>query len=174
MWVVVVTIVGWWLWQQMTPEPSQVAVVPPTGETRAEILADYCASEGLKLEQSIAYADSTSDLPMLEAVGFLLLAALLLVANTIRLAAFARRKEIGIMRLVGASTLYIALPFLLEALVTAVVRVGRKFPANCAAKMLDVGRGPTADGRASVRASVPLHGPRCGCAPDRVRRPANN
>ncbi len=54
---------------------------------------------------------------------FLVLAALLLVANTIRLAAFARRKEIGIMRLVGASTLYIALPFLLEALVTAVIGV---------------------------------------------------
>ena len=53
----------------------------------------------------------------------LVVAALLLVANTIRLAAFARRKEIGIMRLVGASTLYIALPFLLEALVTAVVGV---------------------------------------------------
>ncbi len=55
--------------------------------------------------------------------AFLVFAALLLVANTIRLAAFARRKEIGIMRLVGASTLYIALPFLLEALVTAVVGV---------------------------------------------------
>ena len=54
---------------------------------------------------------------------FLVVAALLLVANTIRLAAFARRKEIGIMRLVGASTLYIALPFLLEALVTAVIGV---------------------------------------------------
>ena len=55
--------------------------------------------------------------------GFLVFAALLLVANTIRLAAFARRKEIGIMRLVGASTLYIALPFLLEALVTALIGV---------------------------------------------------
>lgn len=55
--------------------------------------------------------------------AFLVLAALLLVANTIRLAAFARRKEIGIMRLVGASTLYIALPFLLEALVTAVIGI---------------------------------------------------
>jgi cell division transport system permease protein len=54
---------------------------------------------------------------------FLGVAALLLVANTIRLAAFARRKEIAIMRLVGASTLYIALPFLLEALVTAVIGV---------------------------------------------------
>ena len=55
--------------------------------------------------------------------AFLVVAALLLVGNTIRLAAFARRKEIGIMRLVGASTLYIALPFLLEALVTAVFGV---------------------------------------------------
>jgi cell division transport system permease protein len=59
----------------------------------------------------------------LAVAGFLVLAALLLVANTIRLAAFARRKEIGIMRLVGASTLYITLPFLLEALVTAVISV---------------------------------------------------
>lgn len=55
--------------------------------------------------------------------AFLVFAALLLVGNTIRLAAFARRREIGIMRLVGASTLYIALPFLLEALVTAMIGV---------------------------------------------------
>jgi cell division transport system permease protein len=54
----------------------------------------------------------------------LVIAALLLVGNTIRLAAFARRREIGIMRLVGASTLYIALPFLMEALVTAALGVG--------------------------------------------------
>ena len=55
--------------------------------------------------------------------GFLLFAAILQVGNTIRLAAFARRKEIGIMRLVGASSLYIQLPFLLEALFAAVVGV---------------------------------------------------
>ncbi|MEZ5096821.1 MAG: FtsX-like permease family protein [Nocardioides sp.] len=53
---------------------------------------------------------------------FLVLAALLLVGNTIRLAALARRREIGIMRLV-APPLYIALPFLLEALVTAAAGV---------------------------------------------------
>jgi cell division transport system permease protein len=56
--------------------------------------------------------------------AFLVGAALLLVANTIRLAAFARRREIGIMRLVGASRLYITLPFLMEAVVTAVVAFG--------------------------------------------------
>jgi cell division transport system permease protein len=55
--------------------------------------------------------------------GCLLFAAILQVGNTIRLAAFARRKEIGIMRLVGASSLYIQLPFLLEALVAAVLGV---------------------------------------------------
>ncbi len=55
--------------------------------------------------------------------AFLVLAAILQVGNTIRLAAFARRKEIGIMRLVGASSLYVQLPFLLEALFAAVVGV---------------------------------------------------
>ena len=55
--------------------------------------------------------------------GFLLVAAILQVGNTIRLAAFARRREIGIMRLVGASSLYIQLPFLLEALFAALLGV---------------------------------------------------
>jgi cell division transport system permease protein len=55
--------------------------------------------------------------------AFLLAAAVLQVGNTIRLAAFARRKEIGIMRLVGASNLYISLPFLMETLVAALVGV---------------------------------------------------
>lgn len=55
--------------------------------------------------------------------AFLLAAAVLQVGNTIRLAAFARRKEIGIMRLVGASNLYISLPFLLETLVAALIGV---------------------------------------------------
>jgi len=43
-----------------------------------------------------------------------LLAAVLLISNTIRVSAFSRRRETGIMRLVGASNLYIQLPFLLE------------------------------------------------------------
>ena len=56
--------------------------------------------------------------------AFLVLAAILQVGNTIRLAAYARRREIGIMRLVGASTLYIQLPFLMEMLVAALIGVG--------------------------------------------------
>jgi HAD superfamily hydrolase (TIGR01490 family) len=66
---------------------GNLSVVPPTGETRAQILADYCEAEGLKLEESIAYADSTSDLPMLEAVGFPVA-----VNPETRLAAIARKR----------------------------------------------------------------------------------
>jgi cell division transport system permease protein len=60
----------------------------------------------------------------LVASGLLLFAAALQIANTIRLATFARRREIGIMRLVGASNLYITLPFLLEAVLSALVGAG--------------------------------------------------
>ncbi len=44
--------------------------IPPTGEARASILAKYAFEHSLELSESIAYADSTSDLPMLEAVGY--------------------------------------------------------------------------------------------------------
>ncbi|CAI9410929.1 permease-like cell division protein FtsX [Aestuariimicrobium sp. T2.26MG-19.2B] len=53
--------------------------------------------------------------------GLLLLAAWVQIANTIRMAAFARRRELGIMRLVGASNWYIMMPFLLESLLTGVI-----------------------------------------------------
>jgi cell division transport system permease protein len=51
---------------------------------------------------------------------FLLAAAVLLVANTIRLSAFNRRRETSIMRLVGASNFYLQLPFLVEGMIAAV------------------------------------------------------
>src|SRR5215813_7992270 len=43
--------------------------------------------------------------------------AILLVANTIRLSAFNRRRETSIMRLVGASNFYVQLPFLVEGVI---------------------------------------------------------
>jgi cell division transport system permease protein len=51
----------------------------------------------------------------------LVVAAILLVANTIRLSAFNRRRETGIMRLVGASNFYIQLPFLLEGVIAGLL-----------------------------------------------------
>ncbi|HXQ76016.1 MAG TPA: HAD-IB family phosphatase [Acidimicrobiales bacterium] len=60
---------------------------PPTGEARALVLAQYAADSGLDLGQSVAYADSTSDLPLLECVGFPVA-----VNPEARLAAVARRR----------------------------------------------------------------------------------
>ncbi len=44
--------------------------VPPTGEVRAQALRDYADANGFDLGESVAYADSSSDLPLLDAVGF--------------------------------------------------------------------------------------------------------
>src|SRR5258708_21336961 len=52
---------------------------------------------------------------------FQMFAAIMLVANTVRLSAFNRRRETGIMRLVGASNLYIQLPFILEGAIAGLV-----------------------------------------------------
>ena len=49
----------------------------------------------------------------------MLVVTVLLIVNTMRVAAFSRRRETSIMRLVGASNFYIQLPFLLEAAVAA-------------------------------------------------------
>ncbi len=49
----------------------------------------------------------------------MLVVTVLLIVNTMRVAAFSRRRETGIMRLVGASNFYIQLPFLLEAAIAA-------------------------------------------------------
>ena len=49
---------------------GRMTAVPPTGEARYQALADHAEVHGLDLRESVAYADSASDLPMLEAVGF--------------------------------------------------------------------------------------------------------
>jgi cell division transport system permease protein len=51
----------------------------------------------------------------------MLASAIALVANTLRMGMFARRKEIGIMRLVGATNWRIRVPFLIEGLVEALI-----------------------------------------------------
>src|SRR5437764_9807814 len=60
---------------RMAPAPDgtwtgELTDAPPTGEARAMLMQEYAEAEGLKLEEAVAYADSASDLPMLEAVGF--------------------------------------------------------------------------------------------------------
>jgi HAD superfamily hydrolase (TIGR01490 family) len=49
---------------------GQMVDVPPTGESRASALFAYAARHDIDLAESVAYADSSNDLPMLEVVGF--------------------------------------------------------------------------------------------------------
>jgi cell division transport system permease protein len=56
--------------------------------------------------------------------GATTVAAVLLVATAVRLSAFNRRREIGIMRLVGASNLFIQFPFILEAILATLLGAG--------------------------------------------------
>jgi cell division transport system permease protein len=56
---------------------------------------------------------------LVQAIG-----AILLIANMVQVAAYTRRTEIGIMRLVGASRWYTQLPFLVEAMLAATLGVG--------------------------------------------------
>ena len=55
---------------------------------------------------------------LVQAVG-----AILLIANMVQVAAYTRRTEVGIMRLVGATRWYTQLPFLVEAMVAATLGV---------------------------------------------------
>ena len=66
---------------------GELTDVPPTGESRAQLMFDYADAENLSLAESVAYADSASDLPMLEAVGFPVA-----VNPETRLAAIARKR----------------------------------------------------------------------------------
>ena len=72
------------------------------------------------LDQFYRLLDSARNAVVIIAI-FLLVAAIMLVANTIRLSAFNRRRETSIMRLVGASNFYVQLPFLMEGLIAGLI-----------------------------------------------------
>ncbi|MEY9965749.1 cell division transport system permease protein [Streptacidiphilus sp. MAP12-16] len=54
-------------------------------------------------------------------MGIMLAVTMLLIVNTVRVSAFSRKRETGIMRLVGASNYYVQMPFIAEAAFAAVV-----------------------------------------------------
>ena len=67
---------------------------------------------------------SLTDTLVISASAFALLigfAAFILIINTLRLAAYSKKKEIKIMRLIGASSTYIRLPFIFEAVIESLI-----------------------------------------------------
>ena len=77
-------------------------------------------SSGEAIERLLSLTDTL----VISATAFAMLigfAAFILIINTLRLAAYSKRKEIKIMRLLGASSTYIRLPFTLEAVVESLI-----------------------------------------------------
>jgi cell division transport system permease protein len=70
-------------------------------------------------EEAEKIEDVTSALKIVLTVltGLLLVASLMLVGNTIRLSIYARRREVEVMRLVGATRWFIRWPFMIEGVV---------------------------------------------------------
>lgn len=98
-------------------------------QSKTDVITEYFTSTpGVKeVKDQLKYLDplfQALTVATYIAVGIsvlMLIAAVLLISTTIRLSAFARRKEIGIMRLVGASNRFIQTPFVLEGVFAAVI-----------------------------------------------------
>ena len=108
------------------PESYRVKLKDPT--RYSDIASEFQGRPGIEqVQDSRAIFDrifsilNAFQLASLVISIIMIIAALLLIANTIRVAAFTRRRETGIMRLVGASNLSIRLPFVLETMISAFV-----------------------------------------------------
>ncbi|HEX2468115.1 MAG TPA: permease-like cell division protein FtsX [Solirubrobacterales bacterium] len=88
--------------------PISPIIDPPIGEDREQAKQIREVTGALKIVLIVIAA-------------LLLVASLLLIANTIRLSIYARRREVEVMRLVGATNWFIRWPFVIEGVVVGVV-----------------------------------------------------
>ena len=113
-----------------SPETMNEALwVSPTTPEDADLIAE--ATSGmpgvLEVRDQRALLDpifavlNAASVTAIGIAALMLVAAVLLVATTIRLSAFSRRRELRIMRLVGASNRFIQTPFILEGVIAALL-----------------------------------------------------
>jgi cell division transport system permease protein len=111
------------------PFPAAEEVEPKKAEYADAIYRTYSAglpgvekaSYGKKTARRILRVAHIIELVFFIAVLILLASATLLIANTIRLSIFSRRREIEVMKLVGATNWFVRGPFMLEGLITGLV-----------------------------------------------------
>jgi cell division transport system permease protein len=111
------------------PFPDALTVIPRHGDDVEKVAALFRADPSVGV-QKIEYGKKTTkrvlklarviEVFFILAVGLLLAASTLLIANTIRLSIFARRREIEVMKLVGATNWFVRGPFMLEGLLCGV------------------------------------------------------
>ncbi len=93
------------------PTPISPAIDTPIGESREEA-------------NKIREVTGAVKIVLLVIAGLLLTASLLLVANTIRLSIYARRREVEVMTLVGATNWFIRWPFMIEGVIVGLTGAG--------------------------------------------------
>jgi cell division transport system permease protein len=90
------------------PTPISQIIDPPVGEDRENA-------------NKIREVTGALRVVLIVIAGLLLIASLMLVANTIRLSIYARRREVEVMSLVGATRWFIRWPFVIEGVIVGVV-----------------------------------------------------
>ena len=93
------------------PTPISAAIDPPIGQSREDA-------------NKIREVTGAVKIVLIVIAGLLLIASLLLVANTIRLSIYARRREVEVMRLVGATNWFIRWPFMIEGVIVGIAGAG--------------------------------------------------
>ncbi len=118
-------------------------VDPSQSDVISEAFRDFAGVE--EVANQMQYLDplfSALTVATYVAIGIaalMLIAAVLLIATTIRLSAYARRRELGIMRLVGASNRFIQTPFILEGVFAALI--GSALASGAIVVLVEVGVG---------------------------------
>lgn len=111
---------------KVLPESYRLKLVNPQeyeaiGEQYAEIEGvDQVVDKSSVLDKIFKLFAAGQNIALVAAIA-MAVAALLLVANTIQVAAYSKRREVAVMKLVGASNWFIQAPFVLEAVVAGLI-----------------------------------------------------
>lgn len=106
---------------RVAPRIQDPEVVQALGDTFAAKPGVYEVVFAFEVVQRIQETFNKIGVRFLAAAVLLLVAALMLILNTIRVAMFARRREIEVMKLVGATNWFIRVPFIVEGIIQTIL-----------------------------------------------------
>jgi cell division transport system permease protein len=113
------------------PIPANFRIKPAQAEQADEVVQRLSAQPAIDEGLGVKYGEETTDKLLtvarfiqwagLALITILLVASILLIGNTIRLSIFARRREVEVMKLVGATNWFIRWPFVIEGIICGLV-----------------------------------------------------
>jgi cell division transport system permease protein len=113
------------------PLPAKFNIKPTDPDNAQGIIDPIADSPAIDPELGISYGKETADKLLsvarfiqwagLGLITILLVASILLIGNTIRLSIFARRREVEVMKLVGATNWFIRWPFVIEGVICGLI-----------------------------------------------------